>query len=94
MATRRMAASHARAPTERRDVLRRLIQQLPRRQEEVIVLRHLEGMSYQETAAVLGIAPATARAHAYAGRETLRHLLLTKHPDWFDERSLHQDKRK
>lgn len=59
-----------------------LIEELPRRQREVIVLRHLEGMDFSEIAEVLGMKPATARVHAQAGRETLRKLILKRHPGW------------
>lgn len=72
--------------SESGEVVRRLVLQLPRRQKEVIVLRHLQGMGYSEIAQVLSISPTTARVHAQAGRETLRNLLLQRHPDWFDEK--------
>jgi RNA polymerase sigma-70 factor (ECF subfamily) len=62
-------------PTETKELVRRMIQKLPQRQQEVIVLRHLQQMSYQEIAEVLGIAPSTARVHARAGREALRDLI-------------------
>lgn len=62
-----------------RDVLLRL----PQRQREVIVLRFLEGMSYDEIAAILEIAPSTTRVHARAGLERLRELMSESHPTWF-----------
>ncbi len=65
--------------------LRRLLHELPRRQREVIVLRHLQGMAYGEIATVLGISAATARVHAQAGRETLRQLALRRYPGWFEQ---------
>ena len=61
-----------------------LLMELPQRQHEVMVLRHLQGMPFEEIARVLDIAPATARVHARAGRETLRSLILKRDPDWFD----------
>jgi RNA polymerase sigma-70 factor (ECF subfamily) len=67
-----------------RGQLRQLLLDLPRRQHEVIVLRHLQGMSYEEIGDVLGISAATARVHARAARERLRSLLLRRHPGWFD----------
>ena len=63
--------------------VRELLLQLPRRQQEVMVLRHLQEMSYDEISEVLGISAATARVHARAGREALRGQLLARHPDWF-----------
>lgn len=69
---------------EDKAALRRVLQDLPQRQQEVIVLRHLQEMSYEQVGEVLGIAPATARVHARAGRETVRKLMLQRCPEWFD----------
>ena len=77
-------------PADSSDVkasVRELLAELPPRQQEVIVLRHLQGMPYEEIARLLDIAPATARVHARAGLETLRELMLTRHPDWIDRRN-------
>ena len=63
--------------------VRELLWELPKRQQEVMVLRHLQGMPYDEISEVLGISAATARVHARAGREALRDQLLARHPDWF-----------
>jgi RNA polymerase sigma-70 factor (ECF subfamily) len=60
-------------PSER---MRTCIDKLPKRQREVIVLRHFEGMSYERIAEVLEIKPTTVRVHARAGREALRTLLV------------------
>lgn len=64
-----------------KDAVRGALGQLARRQHEVIVLRHLHGMTYAEVGEVLGISPATARVHARAGREALRRLLVTQSPE-------------
>ena len=48
-----------------------LLERLPRRQREVLVLKHLSGMTFDEVAEVLGIAPESARIHAMRGREKL-----------------------
>lgn len=48
-----------------------VLQQLPRRQREVLVLRHIEGMEFAEIAEVLGMSAETARVHAMRGRESL-----------------------
>ncbi|MBI3834750.1 MAG: sigma-70 family RNA polymerase sigma factor [Planctomycetes bacterium] len=56
---------------ERSEKLAALLQQLPRRQREVIVLRHIEGMDFGEIAEALGISADTARVHAMRGRESL-----------------------
>lgn len=59
--------------------LRQALRRLPDRQREVVVLRHLQQMSYDEVAAVLEMAPSTARVHAKAGREALRDMLPDLH---------------
>lgn len=69
--------------SELKEAVRRSLSVLPRRQHEVIVLRHLHAMSYQDIADTLGISPATARVHARAGREALREALLERSPDLF-----------
>lgn len=63
--------------------VRDAILRLPQRQREVIVLRFLEGMSYDEIAPILEIAPSTARVHARAGLERLHVLMSESHPTWF-----------
>ena len=60
----------------------RLLQDLPRRQREVLVLRHLQGMSCEEVGDVLDIAPATVRVHTKAAREALRRRLTEEFPEW------------
>lgn len=66
------------------DAIRTALVDLPRRQREVLVLLHLEGMSYDEISRVLEMSPSTARVHARAGREGLRKVMLERFPDWFD----------
>ena len=52
-----------------------MIDRLPRRQREVLVLRHLEGMSFSEVAEVLEMKESTARVQAQNARENLRSWL-------------------
>lgn len=66
------------------DAIRSLLTKLPRRQHEVLVLRDLQGMSYDEIATVLGISASTARVHAQAARESLRKLVLETKPELFE----------
>jgi RNA polymerase sigma-70 factor (ECF subfamily) len=63
------------------DRVRELLPRLAPRQYEVIVLRHLQGMDFEEIAGVLGISASTARVHAQAGREALRGLLFAESAD-------------
>jgi len=58
-----------------RDVVPAAIGQLPPRQRDVVVLRHVAGMSQLEIAAACGIARSTAAVHLARGEATLRSLL-------------------
>jgi len=62
----------------------KLLDELPRRQREVLVLRHLQGMAFGEIAEVLGLSPETARVHAQRGRERLAALIAGRRPQWMD----------
>ncbi len=48
---------------------------LPARQREVVVLRHLEGLSTRETATALGCRPGTVKAHLHRAFAALRRIL-------------------
>jgi len=68
---------------DERALVRMLLGELPTRQREVTVLRHLEGMAYEQIAEVLGISASTARVQGRNGLETLRGWLLKRNPDGF-----------
>ena len=55
--------------------LDRAIALLPDEQRQVVLLVGLEGMSYEETAEILGIPIGTVRSRLSRGRETLRILM-------------------
>jgi len=61
-----------------------LLDELPRRQREVLVLRHLQGMTFEEVAVALELAPETARVHAQRGRERLLSLIERRCPQWIE----------
>lgn len=63
------------APDELSAELRRLVEQLPRRQREVVALRLLADLSAEETAGLLRIAPATVHVHLHRALATLRDRL-------------------
>lgn len=65
--------------SEQKEYLRRCVQELPRRQREVIVLRHLEDHSFEQIGEILGISSSTARVHARAGRQALRDKMTNSH---------------
>lgn len=55
--------------------LRQALAQLPERQRSAVLLHEWMGYSFREVGDALGISEATARVHAFRGRETLRGLL-------------------
>ena len=56
-----------------------LILQLPRNYKEVLILRDMEGFSYEEIADYLGIAAGTVKSRLSRARERLRILLIENH---------------
>ena len=60
-----------------RDQITRLLQSLPRREREVIVLRHYADMSEQDVARTLGVSVGTVKSSASRGLATLRAALST-----------------
>lgn len=65
------------------DILEAALQELSMDHRSVLVLKHLEGMSYEEVAAVLGIPEKTVKSRLFSARMTLRDVLkkrgLTTH---------------
>ena len=55
--------------------LRQALAQLPERQRSSVLLHEWMGYSFREVGEALGVSEATARVHAFRGRETLRKLL-------------------
>ena len=64
-------AEVAAPPGEASEVLAR-VWRLPEAQREVVILRVVEGLSVEETALALGIAPGTVKSRLHAAVETLR----------------------
>ncbi len=77
MAPALTAAADAEASLQLRD-LERAIARLPDEQRQVILLVGLEGMPYEEAAAVLGIPIGTVRSRLSRGRDMLRELMDMK----------------
>ena len=61
---------------EAKERLERAIDELPEREREVFVLRHLNGLSLSEVAETLGIAVGTVKAHLAHGNKKLKAILL------------------
>jgi RNA polymerase sigma-70 factor (ECF subfamily) len=81
----------ARAPQQGRRLelrdLERALAKLPMEQRSVILLVALEGMSYEEVAAVLDIPIGTIRSRLSRGREALRWLTGTRSAGWLPGQS-------
>jgi RNA polymerase sigma-70 factor (ECF subfamily) len=60
---------------ELHDVVQRALVKLPPEYREAVVLRDLEGRSYDEIAEILDIPAGTVRSRIHRGREALRQLL-------------------
>jgi RNA polymerase sigma-70 factor, ECF subfamily len=56
-------------------IVQRALVRLPAEYREAVVLRDLEGRSYDEIAQILGIPAGTVRSRIHRGREALRQLL-------------------
>jgi RNA polymerase sigma-70 factor (ECF subfamily) len=57
------------------EIVQRSLVKLPPEYREAVVLRDLEGRSYEEIAEILEIPPGTVRSRIHRGREALRQLL-------------------
>ncbi|MBI3725591.1 RNA polymerase sigma factor [bacterium] len=63
------------AREEERALVRRAIAELPPAQRAAVLLRDVEGLSYEEIARTLGIAKGTVMSRIYYGRENLKERL-------------------
>ncbi len=61
---------------ELRRVIARAVEQLPKRQKKVFILRHYEGLSLKEIAKTLNCSLGTVKAHLFRATRRLRKLLL------------------
>jgi RNA polymerase sigma-70 factor (ECF subfamily) len=62
--------------SELRRVISRAVDQLPRRQKRVFVLRHYEGLPLKEIARTMDCSLGTVKAHLFRATRRLRKLLL------------------
>ncbi len=60
---------------ERKALLRRALDQLPEHQRAVVILRVIEGLSFEETARILGIRRPTAESRMARAKDRLRQIL-------------------
>lgn len=64
------------------ELMKRLLIHLPEKPRIAVTLRHLERMEYPQIAEVMGVSESTARTHVHTGRELLRRLIQSRHPEW------------
>lgn len=62
--------------TETRMDVRRLIESLPEKQKEVIILREIEGYSYQKIGEIMGIDQNLVKVTLFRARDNLRRKIL------------------
>jgi len=60
---------------ERKENIQKAIMALPMQYREIIVLRHLQELSYRELALILKISPDTVKVRLYRAREQLKNIL-------------------
>ncbi len=65
---------------ERQDLVKRALASLAQPYRAVVILREMEGLSYEEIAEVLGVAEGTVKSRLVRGRELLRRKLA----HWLD----------
>jgi RNA polymerase sigma-70 factor (ECF subfamily) len=63
------------ASSQSRDVLQRAIDALPEEHREVLILKHIEELDYEEISAITGDGIAALKVRAHRGREMLRKIL-------------------
>ena len=63
---------------EQSELVRRALDQLPEEFREILVLRHLEGLSYKEIAEVADLAPGTVMSRLARARAKLKEFLRTR----------------
>lgn len=69
------------APVATRDLVRRAMEQLEEGERSLLVLKHVEGHTYDELAVALGVASGTVMSRLYRARRRLRDELLRLAPD-------------
>ena len=65
----------AAAANQSADILQRALDELSPEYREVLILKHIEGLDYQEISAIAGTSIAALKVRAHRGREMLRKIL-------------------
>ncbi len=61
---------------ERQEIIKQAIQQLPGKYRAVLILRHLQDLTYEEIAQALGLPVGTIKTHLFRARNLLKERLL------------------
>ena len=64
---------------DRQAMVREQMEQLPTRYRMVLILRHLQEMTYEEMAAVLSMPIGTIKSHLFRAKNLLKERLLAEH---------------
>jgi RNA polymerase sigma-70 factor (ECF subfamily) len=64
--------------------IRQAIAQLPQRQQAALVLREIEGLAYEDIAAILDVRAAAVRLLVHRARESVRETVLRRWPKCLD----------
>jgi RNA polymerase sigma-70 factor (ECF subfamily) len=62
-----------------RATVQRLLSTLPRASQEVLILHHLLGMSFDEVGQIVGVAGGTAKVRAHRALKKIRQRLAEEH---------------
>ena len=69
--------------TERDRLVREAVRELPDDYQRVLALKHFEELSVEDIAEVLDIPEGTVKIRLMRGRQRLRKILETRHPEYF-----------
>lgn len=63
---------------EKDEIVQETLEKLPQMYKEVLVLKHIEGLDYNEMETILGVSVNTLKVRTYRAREMFRNLLSIK----------------
>lgn len=66
----------------RQEKIKSVLRRMPARQQEVIFLKYYQNLSYEEIAAIMGIAQDSVYKLTYKAIEKLQQLMLLSHLLW------------
>lgn len=69
--------------TERDQLVRRAMQELPDEYQRVLALKHYEELSVEAIASTLDLPEGTVKVRLMRGRQRLRKILEARHPEYF-----------